>query len=46
MGRYFKGEDPDYMIIINNKIYKNPEGKIRKRRRKSSGSSDLGTDTI
>ncbi len=46
MRRYFEREDPDYMTIINSKIYRNPGGKIRKRRRKSSGSSDSGADTI
>ncbi len=34
------------MTIINNKIYRNPGGKIRKRRCKSFKSSDLGADII
>ncbi len=34
------------MVIINSKIYRNSESKIRKRRRRSSGSSDSGVDTI
>ena len=34
------------MTIINGKIYGNLEGKIRKRRRKSSGSSDSSTDVM
>ncbi len=46
MRRYLKGEDPDYIIIINDKIYRNPGGKTRKRRCRSSGSSDSGTDII
>ncbi len=46
MRRYLKEKDPDYMTIINNKIYGNPGDKIRKRRRKSSGSSDSGADII
>ena len=46
MRRYLKGEDPDYVAIINSKIYGNLGGKIRKRRRRSSGSSDSGTDVI
>src|SRR6266536_1466172 len=44
--RYLEGEDPDYVIIINNKIYGNPGGKIRKRRCKNSGFSDSGTNII
>ncbi len=44
--RYLKEEDPDYIIIINNKTYGNPGGKIRKKRRRSSGSSDSNTNTI
>ena len=46
MRRYLEGEDPDYVAIIDGKIYRNPGGKIRKRRRRSSGSSDSGVDTI
>ena len=50
MRRYLKREDPDYITIINNKIYRNPEGnldnKIRKRGRRNSGSSDSGADII
>ena len=46
MRRYLEGEDPDYVVIIDGKIYGNPGGKIRKRRRRSSGSSDSNTDTI
>ncbi len=44
--RYLEGEDPDYVIIIDGKIYGNPGGKIRKRRRRSSGSSDSGVNII
>ncbi len=43
---YLEGEDPDYVAIINSKIYGNPGGKIRKRRCRSSGSSDSDTNTI
>ena len=46
MRRYLEGEEPDDVVIINNKIYGNSGGKIRKRRRRSSGSSDSGVDTI
>jgi len=46
MRRYFKGEDPDYMVIINSKIYGNLGGKIRKRRRRSFGFSDSGANII
>ncbi len=46
MRRYLKGENPDYITIINSKIYKNPGGKIRKRKRRSSGFSDSNTDII
>ena len=46
MRRYLKGENPDYITIINNKIYRNPRGKIRKRRYRSSESSDSGIDII
>ena len=28
MRRYLKGEDPDYMAIIDNKTYKNPGGNL------------------
>ncbi len=31
MRRYLKGEDPDYMIIIDGKIYGNLGGKIKKK---------------
>jgi len=46
MRKYLEEEDPDYMVIINNKIYGNPGGKIRKRRYRSSGFSDSGADII
>ncbi len=46
MRRYLEGEDPDYVAIIDGKIYRNPEGKIRKRRCRSFGSSDSGADVI
>ncbi len=50
MRRYFEGENPDYITIINGKIYGNPGGnlggKIRKRGRRSSGSSDSGADVM
>ena len=46
MRRYLKGDDPDYIIIINGKIYRNLGGKIRKRRCRSSGSSDSSADII
>jgi len=46
MRRYFEGEDPDYVAIIDGKIYGNPGGKIRKRRRRSSGFSDSGADVM
>src|SRR6266498_796022 len=37
MRKYLEGEDPDYMVII---------GKIRKRRRRSSGFSNSGANII
>ena len=46
MRRYLKEEDPDYVVIINSKTYKNLEGKIRKRRCRSSESNDSGADVI
>ncbi len=46
MRRYFEEKDPDYITIINNKIYRNSGGKIKKRRYKGSGFSDLDTDII
>ncbi len=46
MRRYLKREDPDYIVIINGKIYRNLGGKIRKRRCRSSGSSDSSADII
>ena len=50
MRRYFEGEDPDFVAIINSKIYGNPGGnlggKTRKRGRRNSGFSDSGTNTI
>ena len=46
MRRYFKEENPDYITIINGKIYGNLGGKIRKRRCRSFGSSDSGTNII
>src|SRR6266536_924911 len=50
MRRYLKEENPDFVTIINNKIYGNPgdnlDNKIRKRRRRNSGSSDSGADVI
>ncbi len=44
--RYLEGEDPDYIIIINSKIYGNSGGKIRKRRCRSFGFSDSGADVM
>ncbi len=44
--RYLEGKNLDYIAIINNKIYENPGGKIRKRRRRNSGSSDSSTNVI
>ncbi len=44
--RYLKEEDPDYVAIINNKIYGNSGGKIRKRRRRSSEFNDSGANII
>ena len=46
MGRYLKEEDPDYVVIIDGKIYRNLGGKIRKRRCRNSGSSDSGANII
>ncbi len=50
MRRYLKGENPDFVAIINNKIYGNPEGnldsKIKKKRRKNSGSNDSDINII
>ncbi len=46
MGRYLKEEDPDYVVIIDGKIYRNLGGKIRKRRCRSSGFSDSGADIM
>ena len=46
MRRYLEGEDPDYITIINNKTYRNPGGKIRKKRRRSSGFNYSGINTI
>ncbi len=46
MRRYLKEKNPDYMIIINSKIYGNPGGKIRRKKRRSSGSSDSGANII
>ena len=50
MRRYFEGEDPDFVAIINSKIYGNPGGnlggKTRKRERKNSGFSDSGADVM
>ncbi len=46
MRRYLEGEDPDYVVIIDGKIYGNLGGKTKKRRCRSSGSSDSGTDII
>ncbi len=46
MRRYLEGEDPDYIAIINGKIYGNLGGKIRKRRCRSFGFSDSGADVI
>ncbi len=50
MRKYLKGEDPDFVAIINSKIYGNPggnlDGKIRKRGRKNSGFSDSDTNII
>ncbi len=44
--RYLERKDPDYIAIINSKIYKNPGGKIRKKKRRSSESSDSNTNVI
>ena len=46
MRRYLKGEDSDYITIINSKTYRNLGGKIRKRRYRSFGFSDSGADII
>ena len=50
MRRYLKGKDPDFVAIINSKIYRNPggnlDGKTRKRGRRNSGSSDSGANII
>ena len=50
MRRYFEKEDPDFVVIINDKIYRNPGGnlggKIRKRGRRNSGFSDLSTNIM
>src|SRR6266536_3125915 len=50
MRRYLEGEDPDFVAIINGKIYRNPRGnlggKTRKRGRRNSGFSDSGADII
>ncbi len=50
MRRYLEEKNPDFMIIINNKIYGNPRGnlggKIRKRGRRNSGFNDSSTDII
>ena len=46
MRRYLEEKDSDYVIIINNKTYGNPGGKIRKRKHKSSESSDSGANIM
>ncbi len=46
MRKYLKRENPDYITIINNKTYKNPGSKTRKKRRRNSESSDSNTNTI
>ncbi len=46
MRKYFEKKDPDYIAIINGKIYENPKSKTRKRRRRSFGFSDSGADII
>ncbi len=46
MRRYLEGEDPDYVVIIDGKIYGNLGSKIRKRRCRSSESSDSGADIM
>ena len=46
MRRYLKGKNPDYVAIIDGKIYGNPGNKIRKRRCRSFGFSDSGADII
>ena len=46
MRRYFEGEDPDYVAIIDGKIYGNSGDKIRKRRCRSFGFSDSGADVM
>ncbi len=49
MRRYLK-KNPDFIAIINGKIYGNPRGnlggKIRKRGRRNSGSSNSGANTM
>ncbi len=48
--RYLKEEDPNYIIIIDDKTYGNPRnnlgGKIRKRGRRSFEFSDSGADIM
>jgi len=46
MRRYLKGEDLDYMAIINDKIYGNLGDKIKKRRYRNFGFSDSGANII
>ncbi len=46
MRRYLEEKDTDYIIIINSKIFKNSEGKNRKRRCRNSGFSDSGADIM
>ena len=50
MRKYLEEKNPDFITIINSKIYRNSGGnlggKIRKRRRRSSGFSDSGADII
>ncbi len=46
MRKYLKEKNPDYIIIINSKTYKNLKGKIRGKKYKNSESSDSGANTI
>ncbi len=48
--RYFEGEDPDFVAIIDGKIYRNPGGnlgdKTKKKGRRNSESSDSGANIM
>ncbi len=46
MRRYLKKKNPDYVAIINGKIYGNLKGKIRKRRCRSSGSNNSNANVM